>query len=125
VTKMKREMQMAASEASQLLQAERREKEAAKNSAELTNKSLEAEKRLVTAVRAEAAAATEQMQAERAAKFIADAEAKAVAEQLQRMEELIEKERTVARKVFVGNAPSFKMLPFLGMVHAHAFACHS
>ena len=49
--------------------------------------------------RSEAAAAQEQAQAERAAKFIAEAEGQAVSKQLEEAQEMMEKERAVARKV--------------------------
>lgn len=68
---------------------------------ELSNKALEAEQKLVAAVRAEASAAREQAEAERAAKFVADAEAKALTEELSRVQEQMEKERMVARKVWM------------------------
>ncbi|GAX78952.1 hypothetical protein CEUSTIGMA_g6392.t1 [Chlamydomonas eustigma] len=99
VSKLKSEMQMAATESSLILAAERRERESSMRANELSLKALEAEKRLVAAVRAQAATAKEEAQAERAAKFVAEAEAQALSRQLKEAQELMEKERTVARKV--------------------------
>jgi hypothetical protein len=54
---------------------------------------------LLASLRAQASAAQEQAEAERAAKFVAEAEAQALSRQLEEMQELMEKERAVARKV--------------------------
>lgn len=61
-------------------------------------------------VRSEAAAAQEQAEAERAAKFIAEAEVQAVSSQLEEARVLMEKERTVARKVRLRTGNSLPMI---------------